>query len=245
MNSSSPVRVAVVGGEGRMGRRSSAWIGRDPRFELAATIVSGDDLASCLDSSGATIGLDFTRAGLGADHARTMLAHGVRPLIGTSGVDSSADAELHHRALDAGLPGLIVPNFSLGVWLQQDLAVRVARVLPDVVIVEEHSQGKVDSPSGTAIDTAERLAHVRGTSAEDICIHSTRLPGLKSNQSVVFGSQGQVLRISHETYGLDAFEPGVLLCLSHLLHAPPGMGRGLGLAVESQGAEAGAGSLSV
>ena len=78
----------------------------------------------------------------------------MRPLIGTSGVTFEDDARLDAAARERGLGGLVVPNFCLGVWLMQRLALDAQRYLPALEIIEEHHASKIDAPSGTAIDTA-------------------------------------------------------------------------------------------
>jgi dihydrodipicolinate reductase len=55
---------------------------------------------------------------------------------------------------------------------------------------------------------------------------------LYSNQTVLFGGPGQILRLTHETYGLEAFGPGILAGLNFVAQAPPGIQRGIGHALE-------------
>jgi 4-hydroxy-tetrahydrodipicolinate reductase len=156
-------------------------------------------------------------------------------VIGTSGVSLEENQELHEAALEVGLGGLVVPNFSLGVWLLQRACEEAARFFPDAEILEMHALTKKDAPSGTALDTAERMDAVRdGDGQEDIPIHSVRIPGLFSNQEVMFGGRGEVLRLRHETYSLQCFEAGILAALRYAADAR-GVGRGIGLAFEHNG----------
>jgi hypothetical protein len=111
--------VAIVGPDGRMGSFARRLIAETPGFELRAEIRRGEELADALRKSRATVALDVTRAGLGFEHAATMLASGVRPLVGTSGVTPAENAHLDAMARELGLGGLVVPNFSLGMWLLQ------------------------------------------------------------------------------------------------------------------------------
>ena len=50
----------------------------------------------------------------------------------------------------------------------------------------------------------------------EVPIHSVRLPGLVAHQEVLFGGDGQLLTIRHDTYSREAFVPGVLLALERL-----------------------------
>jgi len=92
--------------------------------------------------------------------------------------------------------------------------------MPDLEIIEMHEQGKKDAPSGTAKATAALLGG-------EPPIHSVRLPGLVAHQEVIFGGDGQLLTIRHDTYSRDAFVPGVLLALGKLHQLPPGLTVGL------------------
>lgn len=225
-----PVRVAVVGAQGRMGRFAVALLAGRDDFEVSAQIERGDDLSMRLRASEAELGLDLTEAGLGAAHGLAMLECGVRPVIGTSGVSLEQNRALDQAARRRGLGGIVVPNFSLGVWLMQRCCEFVVEHLQRAEILETHHERKRDAPSGTALDTAERMAARLGVDPSRFPIHSLRLPGPHSNQEVVFGGQGELLRVAHETYGIESFGPGILLSLRHARTAE-GVARGLGAAL--------------
>ena len=227
-----PIPVAIVGARGRLGRFARELLERTGDLCVAAEVVRGDDLGGALNASGAQVALDVTRAGRGAAHARVMLEQGVRPVIGTSGVDPGEDPALDALARAQGIGGLVVPNFSIGIWLQQQFACKAAGLLRSIEIVEEHHADKVDAPSGTALDTARQLEALTGAEPGSIPIHALRLVGLYANQSVLLGGPGEVLRLEHQTFGLEAYGPGILASLRYAVRAV-GFGRGLGLALES------------
>ena len=91
--------------------------------------------------------------------------------------------------------------------------------MPRAEIIELHSETKKDAPSGTARTTADLLGGDP--------IHSVRLPGLVAHQEVLFGGEGELLTIRHDTYPREAFVPGVLLALGKLRTLPPGLTFGL------------------
>jgi 4-hydroxy-tetrahydrodipicolinate reductase len=99
-------------------------------------------------------------------------------------------------------------------------AAQAAKYFPRAEIVELHAETKRDAPSGTAKATAALLPG-------DTPIHSVRLPGLVAHQEVLFGGDGQVLTIRHDTTSREAFAPGVLLALERLLSLPAGLTLGL------------------
>lgn len=225
--------VMIVGASGRMGRFAAEWIeSRTKDLRVGPGVDRGDDLAARIERDRPAVGLDLTVAGLGVAHGSVFLRAGVPVVIGTSGVDAAEDARLDALAREHGAAGLVVPNFCLGIWLQQEMARLAARHLPSFEIVEEHHAGKKDAPSGTAADTARQLAELTGRDPADVPIHSVRLQGLYSNQEVLFGGPGEVLRITHQNFGLEAFGPGIVAALRHVLSAPPGVSRGIGAALE-------------
>ncbi|MCB9916520.1 MAG: 4-hydroxy-tetrahydrodipicolinate reductase [Planctomycetes bacterium] len=235
MNSSALRRVAVIGAPGRMGRMACALLEAQTDLAVVARVGRGEDLGDALVRSEAELGLDLTVAGAGAAHGERMLELGVRPVIGTSGVSLDENRALDELARERGLGGLVVPNFSLGVWLLQRACEEAARFFPDAEIVEMHGKHKKDKPSGTALDTAERMAAARDAEVEgSVPIHSVRLPGLYSNQEVMFGGLGEVLRLRHETYSMQCFEAGILAALRYASRAL-GVGRGIGAAFEDLG----------
>jgi 4-hydroxy-tetrahydrodipicolinate reductase len=99
-------------------------------------------------------------------------------------------------------------------------AQEAAAHMPRAEIIELHNEAKRDAPSGTAKATAELLE-------ETPMIHSVRLPGLVAHQEVLFGGEGQLLTIRHDTFSREAFVPGVLLALEKLPTLPPGLTVGL------------------
>ncbi|MFT7668337.1 MAG: 4-hydroxy-tetrahydrodipicolinate reductase [Planctomycetota bacterium] len=231
----APIRVAICGAQGRLGRHACELLNDNGSFEVVAALGRAESSEERLHASGASVGLDFTVAGQGAEQGLLMLSAGLRPVIGTSGVSLRENDVLDGAARELELGGLVVPNFSAGIWLLQRAAEEASRIFGHAEIIERHGPSKKDTPSGTALDTAERIALAR---AEDETgttpIHSLRIPGLFSNQEVVFGGRGEVLRLVHETYGLDSFSAGILSSLRYASTAV-GVGRGIGLAFEAFG----------
>lgn len=230
--SASPLRVAVVGAAGRMGQLACRLVRAAEDLELVAGIERAQDLSAELRAARAAVAIDFTVAGLGAAHGMTMLELGVRPVIGTSGVSATQNADLDRVARERGLGGLVVPNFSLGVWLMLEAVARAAAFYTSAEVVELHNLRKKDAPSGTALATAEILARVwERDSIASIPIHSVRLPGVHSNQEVLFGGPGELLCLRHETYDVECFSNGILAALRYAPSAI-GVARGIGPALE-------------
>lgn len=239
---SASLRVAVVGAGGRLGRFAAELLREAAGFELVGTYDSKDDWPAQVGASGAQVALEATRAGLGCEHGLALLGAGVRPVIGTSGVSLEDGERLDAEARRLGLGGLIVPNFSLGSLLLQRFAAEAARHFPDAEIIELHHERKADAPSGTAAETARRMADARDASravperADEprergarhggIPVHSVRLPGLYAHQEVLLGAPGETLTLRHDMSGPQAFGPGLLAALRYAARAQ-GIARGL------------------
>jgi len=215
--------VAVVGAEGRLGRFACALIEAQPGLRLVARLGRGAEVGPRARAAGATLAFEATRAGSGYANARALLAHGVRPLVATSGVTDAELAALDGQARELGLGGLVVPNFSLGILLLQRAAEAIARHVPAVEILELHHERKHDAPSGTARASAARLEALR---PGPVPIHSVRLPGLYAHQAWLFGAAGETLTLRHDMHGPEAFGPGILAGLAYLPRAL-GVARGL------------------
>jgi 4-hydroxy-tetrahydrodipicolinate reductase len=205
------VRVAFFGAEGKAG---SAIV---RRLEAAGHEMHGIELGDEPDVSGCDAAVDFTTPDAAPANVRAALEQGVSCVVGTTGWDP---AELGTLAAEKGLRLFVAPNFSIGAVLMMRFAREAGQHLPRAEIVELHNEAKKDAPSGTAKATAELIGG-------EPAIHSVRLPGLVAHQEVIFGSEGQLLTIRHDTTGRESFADGVLLALEKLPELPPGLTVGL------------------
>jgi 4-hydroxy-tetrahydrodipicolinate reductase len=188
-----------------------------PRLEAAGHEVRSIELGDEPDLAGCDAAVDFTTPEAAPVNVRAALEQGVSCVVGTTGWDPS---ELGALAEEKGLRLFVAPNFSLGAVLMMRFAREAAARFPRAEIVELHNEAKRDAPSGTAKATAELI----GDSTQ---IHSVRLPGLVAHQEVIFGGEGQLLTIRHDTTGRESFADGVLLALEKLPELPPGLTVGL------------------
>jgi 4-hydroxy-tetrahydrodipicolinate reductase len=197
------VKLVLNGGGGKVGRVLA------PALEAA-----GHELVD-LDAAEAVV--DFTVPDAVEANVAEALSRGLPCVIGTTGFDQ---ARVDTLARERGVACFHAPNFALGAVLMLRFAREAAAYMPRAEIVELHNEAKQDAPSGTAKATAEVLGG-------DPAIHSVRLPGLVAHQEVLFGGDGQLLTIRHDTFDRAAFVPGVLLALEKLPSLPPGLTVGL------------------
>jgi 4-hydroxy-tetrahydrodipicolinate reductase len=176
--------------------------------------------------------VDFTHPDSVYENVRSAIAYGVRPVVGTTGLSPEQIEDLAEFAEKASTGVLIIPNFSLGMVLLQQAAIQASQYFDHVEIIELHHNQKADAPSGTAIKTAEMLSGLGksynppkvtesekvqgargGICGDNIRIHSVRLPGLIAHQEVIFGSQGEIYTLRHDTSDRSCYMPGVLLAI--------------------------------
>ncbi|MFT7676720.1 MAG: 4-hydroxy-tetrahydrodipicolinate reductase [Planctomycetota bacterium] len=209
-----------------MGAFAVELIAQAGDLQVVCQVRSEDDLEASVLEAEAQVALDLTRAGLGFEHGRRLLQAGLRIVIGTSGVDEGQTAELDRLARKLQLGGCVIPNFSMGSWLQQKLAAEAARVLRSVSIIEAHHPRKLDAPSGSAIQAAEVLAKALGVPTEEIPIQSLRIEGLHAEQRIYLGGPGEVLSLEHRVADRSAYGSGLLHSLRFARDAQ-GVVRGL------------------
>jgi 4-hydroxy-tetrahydrodipicolinate reductase len=173
--------------------------------------AAGHTLVESLGEADAMV--DFTQPDAVAANVRAAVDAGVPSVVGTTGWDPWEFA-------DAPVVVFYAPNFAIGAVLMMRFATEAARHMERAEIVELHHPAKLDSPSGTAKLTAERMGG-------DVPIHSVRVPGLNAHQEVILGGLGQTLTIRHDALSREAYTPGVLLALAKLSSLPPGLTVGL------------------
>ncbi|MGO1537783.1 MAG: 4-hydroxy-tetrahydrodipicolinate reductase [Leucobacter sp.] len=219
--------VAVSGATGRLGSLVCAVIEEHPDLDLVARLTSSSDAD---EGAQAQILVDVSHPDASPAIVERALRRGQKVIVGTSGWSASKLQDLSEVLEE--LPGsgaIVVPNFSLGSVIGTALAKATAPYFDAVEVIEAHHPGKVDSPSGTAVRTAEVMAEARhgrpfdapfadqdarGEIIEGIPVHSLRLAGVVAKQEVRFGGPGETLTITHDTQSGDAYRAGILAALT-------------------------------
>ena len=208
------MKVLLLGAGGKVGSALA------PRLAEAGHEVAPVLRGDAWEPAGCDAAVDFTEPAGVRGNVERCLAAAVPMVVGTTGLGPADLAAFDALAREREVACFIAPNFALGAVLMMRFAAEAARHLPRAEIVELHHETKVDAPSGTARATA-------GLLPGDVPIHSVRLPGLVAHQEVLFGGEGQLLTLRHDTFSREAFAPGVLLALERLPRLPPGLTVGL------------------
>lgn len=233
------IKVAVCGSNGRMGQEVVSAVLSDDRLELVAKIDINNGEFETIEKARREkeidVLVDFTQPSSIFENAKYCLNNGIKPVIGTTGLNDSQISELKKLSEEKSLACLIAPNFSTGAVLMMMFAQTAAKYFENAEIIELHHNQKKDAPSGTAIKTALMMSEARksfkkgncpetetikgsrgGTSYSDIQIHSVRMPGFMASQEVIFGSQGQTFKIRHDSTDRKCYMPGVIMAVKHV-----------------------------
>ena len=242
-----PLRIAIAGALGRMGRQMAVAIEADPRLALAARFhrpgVTGEGLVSRDDAlAAADVIIDFTTPTASAALADVCAARGGPALvIGSTGFN---DGELAAIAAAAKTITIVRSgSYSLGLNLLVGLVEQAASALGpedwDVEIFEAHHRSKVDAPSGTALMLGEAAARGRGIELDvvarrvrdgiigprpqgEIGFAVVRGGSIVGEHSVSFCTEGEVVTLSHWVEDRIMFARGAIAAALWVAGRPPG-----------------------
>ncbi len=208
--------------------------------ESARFDISGSP--SAMTQANVDVAVDFTAPSAARANITFCAENGIHAVVGTSGFTENEFDSIRNQFTSSNC--LIAPNFAIGAVLMMRFAEMAAPFFETGEIIEFHHNAKLDSPSGTAVNTAERMAAASDSWAPDptetetfpggrgargpgnIPIHSVRMVGMVAHQEVVLGTTGQSLVLRHDTTDRSSFMPGVVLAAKRI-DSLPGLTIGL------------------
>ena len=233
------INVAVCGSNGKMGQEVVKAVNSAEDMTIVAKIdINDGEFATIKDAQESVnidILVDFTQPKSIYENALYCLTNGINIVIGTTGLSDSQIEDLKSLSQKNSMGCFIAPNFSTGAVLMMKFAQIAAKYFNNAEIIELHHNQKKDAPSGTAVKTAAMIAEVNdnlafGNCAEteaiegargansynNIHIHSVRMPGFMASQEVVFGSNGQTLKIRHDSTDRECYMDGILRAIRYI-----------------------------
>jgi 4-hydroxy-tetrahydrodipicolinate reductase len=188
----SPLRIAVAGASGRMGRMLIEAVCATDDLVLAAALdvagspAIGQDATAFLGKSGgvaisadveaalsrAQVLIDFTRPEGTLAHLQACRQLGVKAVVGTTGFADAQKAQIAEHAKHISI--VMAPNMSVGVNVMLKLLEMAARAMSqgyDIEVIEAHHRHKVDAPSGTALAMGEVVARALGRDLKDCAVY--------------------------------------------------------------------------
>jgi 4-hydroxy-tetrahydrodipicolinate reductase len=201
-----PIRISLVAPNGRMGQAIANAVEESPGFAI--------------DQDHGDVLIDFSvPAALAASLDRAVAAN-VPILIGTTGLDDTADARIADAAKKVAV--LRAANTSLGIALLAELVERAAKALGpawDIQIAETHHRAKVDAPSGTAL----MLGRIAESSGREVGYASLRGGTVAGDHDVLFLGPQERLILSHRAESRMIFARGALAAARFLVGKPTGL----------------------
>ena len=231
------IKVGVIGAAGRMGAAACAAIAAADGLQLVVAVDATPGVTAegvtiskelrALADAHVDVAVDFTVAAASRINLPWLAMHSIHAVVGTTGF-TQEDLDTFKKSF-TNSNCLIAANFAVGAVLMMRFAEMAAPFFDTAEIIEIHHDGKADSPSGTAISTAQRMAAANSEWASDptqheaiagargargpgnIPIHAVRMRGTVANQEVILGAQSQTLTIRHDTIDRTSFMPGVVI----------------------------------
>ena len=234
------INVAVCGANGKMGQTVVNAVNESKDMTLVAQIdIYNGQFTTIKDAKNSVkidVLVDFTQPSSIYENALYCLNNNIKMVIGTTGLSDIQIEELKKLSEEKQVACLIAPNFSTGAVLLMQFAQTASKYFDNAEIIELHHNQKKDAPSGTAVKTAlmmgenqeksfttgncpetETITGARGANAyNNIHIHSIRMPGYMASEEVLFGSNGQILSLRHDSTNRECYMPGVLLAVRHV-----------------------------
>lgn len=234
------IKVAVCGANGKMGQEvvKAVTSAEDMKLVAKIDIVNGeyDSIESAHNNVSIDVLVDFTQPKSIYENAKYCLNNNINIVVGTTGLSDEQLKELESLSNQNKTACFVAPNFSTGAVLMMMFAKTAAKHFDNAEIIELHHNQKKDAPSGTAVKTAAMMAEnnenfatnncaetetiegARGANSyKNIHIHSVRMPGYMASQEVLFGANGQILSIRHDSTNRECYMPGVLLSIRYVM----------------------------
>ncbi|MFC4358724.1 4-hydroxy-tetrahydrodipicolinate reductase [Halobium salinum] len=246
---SGPVRLAVTGAGGHMGREvlEAATtrddvevvlaVNRPPVESVAGYEVEDEaDLPGLLAEREPDALVDFTLPEASVDYVSTCAEAGVPVVVGTTGFDDEAEAALDAAA--EAVPLLHAANFSRGVAALRRAVREAVAALPgyDVELTETHHNRKRDAPSGTANAVLDDVEDVRSDltarqhgregeqprSGDEIGVHARRAGDVTGEHELLLAGNHETLSLTHRAGSRGVFAEGALDAAVWLAGREPG-----------------------
>lgn len=248
-----PLKLAIAGAGGRMGRMLLDAATADPTTEVRLALEHAHSplVGSSVGAYSVTADLaalknvdcliDFTRPAGTLAHLEMCAQHGVAAVIGTTGFDVEQLARL--RSYAQRMPIVFAPNMSLGVNVTAKLVEQAAKALglaADIEVFEAHHKLKVDAPSGTALMLGRVAAEARGQRIDEVGVFerhgadaartdgsigfsSMRGGDIVGDHTVFFALNGERIEITHRSSSRATYAEGALRAAKWLVGREPGL----------------------
>lgn len=229
------INVCIAGATGWAGSELAKGVIEHPSMELVSSVSRTDagknlvdilgkghghipifrEIGSALQTS-CDVMVEYTHPDSARNHIMSALSQGVNVIVGTSGLSSDDYMDIEELAIENNCSVMAVGNFAITAVLMQKFAEMAAQYIPNWEIIDYAHSGKIDVPSGTARELANRLGRTgesatgvpiedikgpketRGARMDGTQVHSVRLPGYIISLEALFGLPDEKLTIRYD-----------------------------------------------
>jgi 4-hydroxy-tetrahydrodipicolinate reductase len=227
------MKIALIG-YGKVGQEIEKVLQDSKKHEIVSISFRSQNESLNLNAiKKADVAIDFTAPDIIMDNIRQVSNVGVNMVVGTTGwYEKLSVVEEFVKAHDTGL--IYAQNFAIGTNIFFKLVAEAARLTSkygnyDVYGYEVHHSAKLDSPSGTALKTAEEILknfpskkkiqteklnrRIEPDELHFASIRGGRNPGV---HEVVFDSEGDSLSISDQNHNRRGYAEGAVLAAEYI-----------------------------
>lgn len=222
------LKIALIG-YGKMGKEIDTLCRESENFEVVSiSFKSKNDKLDMKGIAKADIAIDFTSKEVVLKNIEEVAKLGKNLVVGTTGWYS--DIEKVKKIVDKYNIGLLYSsNFSIGANIFLKMVAFSSKLFSkfpeyDVYGTEIHHKGKLDSPSGTALKIANEIIEnfpskkiiltdkldrqIKPNELHFTSIRAGRNPGF---HEIVFDSNADGIKLSHQAYNRAGFAKGALV----------------------------------
>lgn len=228
------IKLAVSGCLGRMGQSITRLALQNKEFKLMTVLeykghpqinqkVNGLQIATDTSAlKGNDILIEFTTPQATIDHLKACEKHGVKMVIGTTGLNDAQKRAILSASKKIAI--VFSSNMSIGVNLLfklTELTASQTRANYVINMSEAHHIHKKDAPSGTAKTIAEIAQKASGQKVANIEV--IRAGEIIGDHKIIFESEEDIITIAHHAKNRDIFAKGALAAAKFLAAQKSGL----------------------
>lgn len=241
-NNSLQIKIGLCGATGRTSQsiiKKAQRLGN--QFKITSKFSSSRKKEELPDfCNDADVIIDFSNPAILPELLKQCVALNKPLVIGTTSLSDEHKRYLHESSHK--IPIVYSANMTQGVNLIADLIAKCLSALGeqyDTEIIEYHHRYKKDAPSGTAIMLGQEIAKAKGLNFDDnavlsrssknlrksneIGISSVRGGGIKGEHEVIFASDNEIIKLSHQVISRDTYADGALKAALWVTGKKPGL----------------------
>ena len=208
------LKIYVNGSSGKMGQALTNLINQSKEFNLVTKETSLSDVV-----------IDFSHPDSTIEIIKDCFKNKIPLIIGTTDLDEETLIEI--KKASKHIPILLAANMSIGILqLKESLVafIKLNKEKIDCLIEEIHHSGKLDSPSGTAIEIKDLIKNTDSKkNINQIKINSKRIDNVFGIHKITFLNEESSTDFKHESLSRDIYANGAIKCAMSIHKLEPNL----------------------